>query len=286
MTAPTATGEGPADPRTTPANARVAAAHLRGRVAAARYSQGAPHRIAPPVADLLRTPGGPRDRQLLMGEAVTCFDVHDGWAFVQAARDGYVGYVPVASLTEGPAPTHRVTVRATHLYPAADFKARETAGLSHGSLLHVTGRNGAFAETAQGHVPATHLTAAETCAVDPVAVAALFLGTPYLWGGNSAFGIDCSGLVQAGCLACGIPCPGDSDLQEAALGTPLPADAPPARGDLIFWRGHVAWVADAQTLLHANVFHMAVVTEPLQDAVKRIERQGGGPVTARKRLGG
>lgn len=121
---------------------------------------------------------------------------------------------------------------------------------------------------------------------DPVAVAELFVHTPYVWGGDSGFGIDCSGLVQAALTACGVECPRDSDMQEAELGQELPEDAPLRRGDLLFWKGHVAWVADPDTILHANAFHMAVTFEPMQDAINRIEAQGDGPVTARKRLGG
>lgn len=274
------------DTRQTPANGRVAAEHLRGQVTAPRFVEGTRHRIASPVADLLRRPGGPRDRQLLMGEGVTCFEIHQGWAFVQAARDGYVGYLLADHLTTPRHPTHRVAARATHLYATPDFKNPEIAALGHGSLLHVTGRTGRFARTPEGYAPAVHLESLENPADDPVAVAALLLGTPYLWGGNSAFGIDCSGLIQAGCLACGLPCPGDSDQQAAVLGAHLSDAAPLRRGDLLFWTGHVAWVADPETLLHANVHHMAVAHEPLRAAIERIEAQGDGPVTARKRLGG
>ena len=119
---------------------------------------------------------------------------------------------------------------------------------------------------------------------DPVAVAELFLGTHYLWGGNSRFGVDCSGLVQAGLLACGIACPGDSGDQERALGEDLPEDTPAKRGDLLFWKGHVAWVAGENLLLHANAYHMAVAFEPMDKAIARIISQGDGPVTSHKRL--
>ena len=242
--------------------------------------------VAVPVADLLREPGGARDRQLVLGQDVTCFEVHQGWAFVQALRDGYVGYLRASDLSEPLQTTHRVIARTTHLYPEPDFKMREIDGLSHGSELCVLSQQGRFAETPRGFVPALHLHPLSPPQDDPVAVAEVFLGVPYLWGGNSGFGLDCSGLVQAGCLACGIPCPGDSDMQEAELGDQLPVDMPLQRGDLLFWKGHVAWVADPDTLIHANAFHMAVAYEPIQDACQRIEAQGDGPVTARKRLGG
>ena len=275
------------DPRLTPANPRVAHVSLRGQVTADRFTEGDARQVTVPVADLLHAPGGRRERQLLMGDGVTCLEDRNGWAFVQAARDGFVGYLRSDQLgqDEDP-PTHRVTARATHLYPTPDFRSHELAMLSHGARLAVLGQKGRFAETPQGYVPAPHLTPLDMLADDPVAVADLFLGTPYLWGGNSALGIDCSGLVQAGCLACGIACPGDSDLQETALGADLPEDAPLQRGDLLFWKGHVAWVADPDTLLHANAFHMAVVHEPLTQAIPRIAAQGDGPVTARKRLKG
>ncbi|KNX40257.1 Gamma-D-glutamyl-L-lysine endopeptidase [Roseovarius tolerans] len=238
-----------------------------------------------PLVDLRRAPEGARDRQLLMGEAVQLVGIKGAWAEVSALRDGYPGYIPEAALTSGTV-THRVSARATHAYSAADFKSPERVSLSHGARLDVLSEQGRFAETPQGYVPRAHLVPLDQRETDPVSVAEILIGTPYLWGGNSAFGIDCSGLVQAGCLACGLPCPGDSGDQEGALGETLPEGAALRRGDLLFWRGHVAWVADPDTLIHANVHHMAVTYEPVQDAISRIAAQGDGPVTARKRLKG
>lgn len=271
------------DRRLTPANDRVAHVALRGQVAAERFVPGVPAQVAVPLTDLCAAPAGARDRQLLLGAAVTRLEDRGGWAFVQAAADGYVGWVASSALAEvAAAPTHRVVAAATHLYPGPDLKQRERARLSLGAALVVTGAAGAFLQTPHGWVPAGHLRPLDAPEPDPVAVAERLLGTPYLWGGNSRDGIDCSGLVQAALLACGRPCPGDSDLQEAALGTPLAAGAGLGRGDLVFWRGHVGWMLDDRRLLHANAHHMAVAAEPLAAAAARIAAAGGGNWRARR----
>lgn len=241
-------------------------------------------RIALPVVDLLRAPAGPRERQLLCGESVTVLQQDTDWAQVQAAKDGYTGFLPCSALAPAQQASHWISAPASHVYSQADFKSRDTAALSFASQLRVSGFEGRFAITDQGFVPKAHLTPLGQYLNDPVAVAKSFLGTPYLWGGNSRFGIDCSGLVQMACLACAIPSPGDSTPQEHALGYLLPEGSAYQRGDLLFWKGHVAWVYDPDTLLHANVHAMAVALEPLQSAIQRIADQGDGPVTAHKRL--
>lgn len=272
------------DPRLTPVNDRVADARLAAIPEGALPVQGKPCQITQPLADLLRRPGGPRDRQLIFGDTVQSFEDRDGWSFVQADKDGYVGYVASAALGPVRQPSHWVTAAATHAYEAADMKSPDRAGLSFGSQLTARSESDRFIETDLGHIPKVHLASVDTRLTDPVSVARLFLGTPYLWGGNSRFGIDCSGLVQAALLACGLDCPGDSDMQETAIGSAQPPGTTPERGDLLFWKGHVAWVADAQTLLHANAHHMAVTYEPLVPAIARIEAQGDGPVTTHRRI--
>ena len=276
-----------ADRRRLPMNSRVAAPHLEDLPEGILRVEGISARIGVPVADLLRAPDGARDRQLVYGEPVTVYEKHGGWSFLQAAKDGYAGYVPGTALTAPFQATHWVSAPATHAYTADDFKSPETLALSHGSRVQVlggTGRfTGRFLQTSLGFIPARHLSPLGAHADDPVAVAELFLGTPYLWGGNSRFGIDCSGLVQAALLACGVPCPGDSDMQEAELGEAVASDSY-QRGDLLFWKGHVAMVRDAETLIHANAHDMAVAVEPIAAAIARIQAQGDGPVTAHKRL--
>lgn len=270
-----------ADPRLTPANARVAAERLRGVVDAPRYSAGEARRVALPVVDLDGAPEGRRERQLLWGETVTVYDDHEGRAFVEAARDGYVGYLPSLALAPTRAPTHRVAVPATHIYRDDDLKSPDLRHLSFGALVTVEAEARAFAETPEGWIPKSHLRPLDRPFTDPAAVAQLFFGVPYLWGGNSILGVDCSGLVQAALLACGVPCPGDSDLQEAAFG---PATGAARRGDLVFWAGHVAMHVDEGTLIHANAHRMAVSYEPLAQAEARIAAQGGGSVTTRARV--
>lgn len=270
------------DRRRLAANGRVAAERLRGQIEAERFVRGEARQVAVPVADLLAAPGGRRERQVLLGARLTVYEARDGWAFVEAT-DGYVGYLPEGVLAAPVEVTHRVRARATHLYPEANFKARELDSLSLGSRVRVVAEGERFLETDQGFVPRAHVAPLGEFEADPVAVAERLLGTPYLWGGNSAFGIDCSGLVQIGLMACGIACPGDSDMQEAELGVDL-GNRSLRRGDLVFWKGHVAWMADEDRLLHANVHHMAVAYEGLDEALARIERQGDGTVTAMKRL--
>ncbi len=240
--------------------------------------------ICRPVVDLCRAPGGARDRQVLLGAAVEVLERRDGWCHLRAAQDGYTGWVEAEALTAPQERTHWVHAPASHAYDRADFKSPDRLSLSLGSRVAVRNTGARFAETDLGFVPLVHLTPLGEHAKDPVGVAEALIGTPYLWGGNSRFGIDCSGLVQLACQACGIACPGDSGPQEAELGAFQPGGTPYQRGDLLFWKGHVAWVRDPLTLLHANVHSMSVALEPLAAAIARIESQGDGPVTAHKRL--
>jgi len=269
------------DRRLTPANGRVAALHLAGSVTADQYLAGWAMSVAVPVADLRAAPHGGRDRQLLLGAQVTVFEDRTGWSFVQAT-DGHVGYLRSDQLGPVVAPTHFVATPATHAYTEETFKSPDLLHLPLGCRVRVEDERHKFFETEVGFVPKKHLRGLDRPMGDPVTVAQLHFGVPYLWGGNSTRGIDCSGLVSAGLQACGIACPPDSDLQLAELGTAFSDDY--RRGDLIFWKGHVGFMVDAETLIHANAHHMAVVYEPIAQAVVRIAAQGDGDVIAQKRL--
>lgn len=270
------------DRRLTPFSGRVALESLRGLVAADSYTQGEAAALAVAVADLCARPEGPRDRQVLLGAALTVIDRRDSWAFVRADRDGYCGWLAEGALGPAITPTHWLAAPASHAYTAAKVQAPERMALPQGARLVVTGQEGAFAVTQVGHVPLAHLRAMGDWFDDPAAVAQGLLGSPYLWGGNTRAGLDCSGLVQLAFHACGRDCPGDSDLQRA-MGVELPDLSALRRNDLIFWKGHVALMLDPATLIHANGHTMSVAVEGHSDCIARIAAQGGGPVTALRR---
>ena len=270
------------DRRLTPATARVAHVSLRGKVGAVAWTEGQVLAVVVPLVDLLRDPGGARERQLLLGEGFTVVDREQGHAFGFARKDGYCGWLPEASLGETPAPTHWVASTGTHLYSEPRSASKELGALSLGARVEVLRRVDKWAETPVGYVPASHLRGIGEWLDDPVAVAEAFAGTPYLWGGNSRAGIDCSGLVQATHLACGVTLPGDADLQ-AGAGHEISGSQALRRGDLLFWKGHVALVVGDGRIIHANGFTMSVAYEGLEDAIARIAAVEG-PVIARRRV--
>ncbi|MGB8813940.1 MAG: NlpC/P60 family protein [Paracoccaceae bacterium] len=270
------------DRRLTPANSRAALEGMRGKVDAPRFTKGETAQVVLPLVDLLRSPGGARERQLLLGDGFLVIDRHEGFAFGQSTKDGFCGYLPENVLGVAGVPTHWLTAPASHLYSAPKVQAPETASLSFGARLTVTATAGNFSETPFGFVPTCHLRAIGNWFSDPVEVAEKFLGTPYLWGGNSRAGIDCSGLAQASLLACGLACPGDSDLQQA-VGQAIPDGAALQRGDLIFWKGHVAIARNATDMIHATGHGMTTLIENTAAAIARIIAQGEGPVIARRR---
>ena len=271
------------DRRITPATDRMAHRSLIGRIEGRTFTDGRPQTVAVPLVDLLAAPGGARDRQLWLGDSFVVIDNAQDHAFGFAAKDGYCGWLPDAALTDGPNPTHWVASSGTHLYPEPRVQSREIAALPMGAQVCVTGQTGAWAQTPLGFIPLPHLRKFGDYLADPVTVAETFLGAPYLWGGNSRAGVDCSGLVQMCHLACGIAAPGDADLQET-MGTAIGDNTALLRGDLLFWAGHVAMVADGKRLIHANGHTMSVAYEDTDACIARIIAQNGGPITERRRL--
>ena len=279
------------DPRLTPARPEVAAKYLEGKVKAARFVTGEEFCIVDAIAPMRQAPAADAEMvtQALKGERVTIYDRDgEGFAWGQLNSDGYVGWLPDASLGKPTAaPTHKVTALRTFAFPAASIKQPPVATLSIGALVAIAREDGVFAVTREGwYLPRRHVGGIDTMEKDFVAVAERFLGTPYLWGGKSSLGIDCSGLVQIALSAAGTGCPRDSDMQQDGLGRTLgPAETKHLkRGDLIFWKGHVAIARDATTIVHANAHHMATAIENTADAIARIKATGSN-VTAIKRLG-
>ncbi len=275
------------DPRLHPYRPDLAAAQLRGQVEAERFVEGTPFEVIEPVADVRSAPepDAPLETQALMGERVTVYETtQEGWAWGQLASDGYVGWLADNALGDpGPTATHKVSALRTLGFPGPDIKLPPLSALPLGARIAIANADERFAVTAAGlYLPAAHLVAIDAAEPDYVTVAEKFLGAPYLWGGNTSLGIDCSGLVQVALTAAGLPCPRDSDLQEQALGSRL-AFSDLRRGDLIFWRGHVAIMRAGDSLLHANAFHMAVAIEPVAEAVARIKK-AGSEVTSVRRL--
>jgi len=279
------------DPRLTPARGDLAAKYLEGTVRAARFVAGEEFEISQAIAPLRSGPSADAElaTQALLGERVTIYDRNgEGFAWGQLNGDGYVGWLPDRALAKPGAPaTHKVTAISTFAFPGPSIKLSPVDALVMGTTLAVIREEGAFAVTRQNwYLPRQHLDGIDTMAEDFVAVAERLIGTPYLWGGKSSLGIDCSGLVQVALNAAGTGCPRDSDMQRDGLGRAL--DAVEARllqrGDLIFWNGHVAIARDAETIVHANAHHMATAVENTRDAIARIKATGS-EVLAIKRLG-
>jgi cell wall-associated NlpC family hydrolase len=281
------------DPRLTAARPDLAAEQWRGLIPAERYATGETMQVMTTTAPLFGAPrsDGPMQSEMLFGECFIAYERNDdGWCWGQTGRDGYVGYVPsdmlaLSQTAPTPEPTHRVHALRSFVYPGATIKTAPLMHLSFASLLTVTGEKDGFYSLDQGGwIIARHLVPVDHLADDPATVAATMLGAPYLWGGRSSLGMDCSGLVQLALEACGIPCLRDSDMQQQQLGEALDPEAPLQRNDLVFLKGHVGLMLDDTTLLHANGHHMACVAEPLREARARIKAKTGHDIAAIKRI--
>ncbi len=275
------------DPRLHAYRPDLAAEHLKGRVGAARFVAGERRQVAHGIADLRRGPAADTalDSQLLGGEIVTLYHQADGWAWVQNLTDGYVGYVPLQALSaEVRQPSHAVKVLGSFVYPEPDLKAPALDSLPMTGAVAVVRETDQFSELAGGGwVYRRHLAPLDEVAPDYVATALQFLGVPYLWGGRSSLGLDCSALVQIALNRAGLPCPRDSDMQAESLGEARPLDAEPERGDLIYLPDHVAIALDDWRVVHANALDMLVAIEPLADLVARVKQESGRGITAVRR---
>ncbi len=273
-----------ADKRMTPARPDLAALHLKGKVDAERFVEGqrlmslrghVPMRVRPESYCAQET-------ELLCGESFIVYEQKNGWAWGQIASDGYVGYVHALSLMPYAEPTHRVAAPSTPVLTAPDVKAACTQLLPMNALIRLEKEYDGFFQTNAGYVSHRHIVPAGEHAVDFVSIAENFLHVPYVWGGKTVAGMDCSGLIQTSLQAAGIAAPRDTDMMEQALGVSV--DRMEARrGDLVFWKGHMGVMLGEKRLLHANAFHMEVFAEPLDQAIARIEKSAG-PVTSIKRL--
>lgn len=276
------------DKRLTPARPDVAAAHLRGKVQAERYVDGEPATIATGIAAVRPRPDmdASLDTQALFGERALVYDRKDGWAWIQLVRDSYVGYAREQDLSFGGwrEAAHRIVALRAPVFLRADLKSAPQGFIPLNAAIVVQEQSGGYARFGEGRWLADqHVAAADTLAEDWVAVAESCLHAPYLWGGKTPDGLDCSGLIQTALHAAGLFCPRDTDMQERALGQTLPDGQNLRRGDLVFWKGHVGVMRNQTELLHANAHHMAVAVEPVAQAIARIAAKGT-PVSSIRRL--
>ena len=272
------------DPRVTPANETVACSTLKGKIKHANFVEAKNYQVNVPFVDLLGSPDGKRNRQLIYGSKVKYFSAAKGWAFIQNTYDNYVGYVPESTIASETQKTHIVTAPLAHVFMEPNIKSKNIEILPLAARVSGEVIENGFLETELGWISVSQLKRKTELSKDPVEVSKLLQNAPYLWGGNTILGIDCSGLIQISLLLCGIDCPGDSDQQMNTLGQNIDIGSPRKKGDIIFWKGHVAWALNERQILHANAYHMATVIEEANEAIERIKKQDNNSVIAHKRL--
>jgi cell wall-associated NlpC family hydrolase len=291
------------DPRITPFKSDMAASYLKGQVDAKHYSEGTLMEVVCPVLDMLQSPFSDKGliTQALFGETMIIYDRQHDWCWGQLVTDGYVGWVRAAGLKlhrQGPDAQARVNVVRSFVYPTPSIKTVPLCVLSFGARVQcvqcgetVPAKGTSLpmcAVAPRGFMIADHLKDTDKPVADWVALAELFLNVPYLWGGRSSVGLDCSALVQLSLATTGLIVPRDSDMQERELGESLPLISVEKkalkRGDLVFWKGHVAIMQDEKTCLHANAITMKVTSDPLLKVQNIIAAAGGGGITSVKRV--
>ena len=272
------------DPRLTPANEIVACSTLKGKINHSNFVEAKNYQVNVPFVDLLGSPDGKRNRQLIYGSKVKYFSAAKGWAFIQNTYDNYVGYVPESTIASETQKTHIVTAPLAHVFMEPNIKSKNIEILPLAARVSGEVVENGFLETELGWVSVSQLKRKTELSKDPVEVSKLLQNAPYLWGGNTTLGIDCSGLIQISLLLCGIDCPGDSDQQMNTLGQNIDIGSPRKKGDILFWKGHVAWALNEKQILHANAYHMATVIEEANEAIERIKKQDNNSVIAHKRL--
>ena len=272
------------DPRLTPANEIVACYTLKGKINHSNFVEAKNYQVNVPFVDLLGSPDGKRNRQLIYGSKVKYFSAAKGWAFIQNTYDNYVGYVPENTIVSETQKTHIVTTPLAHVFMEPNIKSKNIEILPLAARVSGEVIENGFLETELGWISISQLKRKTELSKDPVEVSKLLQNAPYLWGGNTTLGIDCSGLIQISLLLCGIDCPGDSDQQMNTLGQNIDIGSPRKKGDVLFWKGHVAWALNERQILHANAYHMATVIEEANEAIERIKKQDNNSVIAHKRL--